>query len=134
MAAEWEHGFPRTAEWLADAARVRHMLDRRSMTRANDHGTSVAAASAVEPTTRTCRSMLRRAFIDAGKAGLTDEEAARRAGLLHTCYWKRCGELRADAVIAWTGFERKGAAGVNRKVSAIVVLDPGPVGSMIRGW
>ena len=34
-------------------------------------------------------------------SGLTDEEAARWAGLpLTSCYWKRCGELREDGLIA----------------------------------
>ena len=32
--------------------------------------------------------------------GLTDDEAADRAGLMHTCYWKRCGELRELGLVA----------------------------------
>jgi hypothetical protein len=32
--------------------------------------------------------------------GLTDDQAAGKAGLLTACYWKRCGELRALGYIA----------------------------------
>lgn len=59
--------------------------------------------------------------------GLTDEEAAINAGLTHTCYWKRCGELREKGYIStmeapeMAGVEltRKGRAGVNRIISWI---------------
>jgi hypothetical protein len=54
-----------------------------------------------------------------GLDGLTDEEAAIRAGLLGNLFWKRCGELRDDDLIAWNGKLRKGRARVNRRVSVI---------------
>jgi hypothetical protein len=57
----------------------------------------------------------------AGENGLTDEEAAERAGLLGSCSWKRAGECRAEGWIQWhpDGSVRKGHARVNRKVSVI---------------
>lgn len=57
--------------------------------------------------------------------GLTDEEAAINAGLEHTCYWKRCGELREKGYITTMELPmdgptrdvaRKGRAGVYRIV------------------
>jgi len=96
-------------------------------TRANDYSTSIAGAEAVTETAKTQRARLRRAFAEAGPSGLTDEEAAEAAGLLDSCYWKRCGELRQDGAIMWTGFTRKGRAGVARKVSAV----PSPE---LRAW
>jgi hypothetical protein len=58
-------------------------------------------------------------------SGLTDEEAAKRAGLENTCYWKRCGELREDGLIEWvldnTGEirTRLGWSGVDRGICRI---------------
>lgn len=89
-------------------------------TRAHDHHTSIAGAEAVREAAKTQRARLRQAFKEAGPVGYTDEEAASSAGLLDSCYWKRCGELRQDGTIMWTGFTRKGSAGVQRKVSAEV--------------
>jgi hypothetical protein len=40
--------------------------------------------------------------------GLTDDEAAIGAYLTHTCYWKRCSEMREDGLIADTGRTRPG--------------------------
>jgi hypothetical protein len=51
--------------------------------------------------------------------GLTDEQAADSAKLIRTCYWKRCGELRAAGLIEFTGDTRVGIAGVRRRVSII---------------
>lgn len=46
------------------------------------------------------------AYAIAGSAGMTNFEAGEAARLLHTCYWKRCGELRRKGYIATTGKER----------------------------
>lgn len=51
--------------------------------------------------------------------GLTDEQAADAANLLQSCYWKRCGELRAQGLIEYNGETRVGLAGVRRRVSVI---------------
>lgn len=51
--------------------------------------------------------------------GLTDEQAADAAGLLRSCYWKRCGELRALGLITTEEVDgklltRRGSAGTER--------------------
>jgi hypothetical protein len=58
---------------------------------------------------------------DRGGDGLTDEEAASAAGLLASCHWKRCGELRADGLIEQPPDEptRQGSAGVERIICQI---------------
>jgi len=87
--------------------------------RANEHETSRAGARAVTKTAPNLRVALLREFIAAGPNGLTDEEAAERAGVLDTCYWKRCNELRQDVWIMPTSRTRKGRKGVKRTVSVI---------------
>lgn len=64
-----------------------------------------------------------RTAADAGRDGLTDEEAAQAAGLTGgtSCWWKRCNELRDDYMIERPVDQatRKGTAGVERMVCAI---------------
>lgn len=88
-------------------------------TRRFDYDSSVAGERKVEESSHTVRRKLRAAYQRAGTAGLTDEQAAFNAGVLDTCYWKRCGELRHDGVIEWSGHSRKGLSGVQRKISVI---------------
>lgn len=89
-------------------------------TRRNDYATSKAGARSVSFRAGSQKSRLLTAFVEAGPSGLSDDEAARRAGLTPTsCYWKRCGELRALGLIRFTGDERVGLAGVERMVSTI---------------
>lgn len=47
----------------------------------------------------------------AGARGLTDQEAASRAGLTGTGFWKRCSDLRASRAIVPTGETRVGPSG-----------------------
>jgi hypothetical protein len=92
----------------------------RGRTRRDDYATSKAGARAVSFRAGSQKARLLSAFAEAGPAGLSDDEAARRAGLPATsCYWKRCGELRALGLILFTGDERIGSAGVERMVSII---------------
>lgn len=56
------------------------------------------------------KSALLRAFASV-KAGLTDEEAAARAGLLTVGYWKRAADLRTDGLIQWAEKYRTGSNG-----------------------
>lgn len=49
----------------------------------------------------------------------TDDEAAERMGVTHTCYWKRSSELRHLRLIEPTGEARKDHAGVQRIVCRI---------------
>jgi len=92
----------------------------RGRTRRDDYATSKAGARSVAFRAGSQKARLLVAFADAGASGLSDDEAARRAGLAPTsCYWKRCGELRALGLIRFTGDERQGSAGVDRLVSII---------------
>jgi hypothetical protein len=52
---------------------------------------------------------------------MTDEEAGKMAGLyeVHSCYWKRCGELRQLGLIEDTGTVRKSSCGCDVIVSRI---------------
>ncbi len=62
------------------------------------------------------RMKILQAYIEAGSQGLTDCEAAEKMGMLDTCYWKRCNELRQEGLIIDTGNKRKGLKGVLRIV------------------
>jgi hypothetical protein len=82
----------------------------------------------------TDRHRLLIAWAYAGPEGLTDEEAADKAGLMDRCYWKRSGENRQprrggtefDALaggplveFSRDGRKRKGRSGSQRKVSVL---------------
>lgn len=72
-----------------------------------DWVTSIAGARSVQYRAGTQKAKLLDAYRDAYPAGLTDDEAAVRAGLpLTSCYWKRCGELRQDESIVHRGEQR----------------------------
>jgi hypothetical protein len=87
--------------------------------RRDDHATSLEGARSVSYRAGSQKARLleayRMAFVN-GWGGLTDEQAAGIVGLERACYWKRCGELRADGRIVPTGEERRGEAGVMRIV------------------
>lgn len=90
-------------------------------TRTGDYETSNEGAADVASRADAQKLHLLKIFALGGnsKWGLTDEEAAFRADLQQSCYWKRCGELRAAGLIEFTGEHRVGAAGVRRRVSII---------------
>lgn len=87
--------------------------------RTGDYATSVEGAVNVAKRAPNQRTRLLWAYFYADEVGLTDEQAAIDCGLLDSCYWKRCGELRADGFIEFTGDTRVGAAGTSRNVSVI---------------
>lgn len=94
--------------------------------RNNDHATSVEGAASVAERAPTQRMRLLAVYAQADPTafptaydGLTDEEAATVGGLLGSCYWKRCGELRHLQLIEYTGETRTGKAGISRKISRI---------------
>lgn len=87
--------------------------------RTGDYATSVEGAVNVAKRAPNQRAHLLAAFYFADVIGLTDEEAATDCGLLDACYWKRCGELRADGLIEFTNNVRTGRSGTSRKVSVI---------------
>jgi hypothetical protein len=93
-------------------------------TRTGDYATSVQGAHDVAKRAPNYRMRLLAEYADMheisdGQGGLTDEEAAYQCGLLGSCYWKRCGELRRDNLIEFTGDTRVGAAGTSRNISRI---------------
>lgn len=47
-------------------------------------------------------------YIAAGEHGLTDDEAAVKAGLVEACFWRRCTDLRQDGLIGFNGTTRLG--------------------------
>lgn len=74
--------------------------DRPGRHRRADHSTSIAGAMSVAYRAGSQKSALLATY---GRftGGLTDEEAAREAGLsMRSCWWKRCSELRQDGMIA----------------------------------
>ncbi|MGV8973209.1 MAG: hypothetical protein ACOH10_12880 [Rhodoglobus sp.] len=100
--------------------------ERKGRTRTGDHTTSAAGARDVALRAGTQAHRLLVAYEIHSSVGLTDEEAAGRAELLGSCYWKRCGELREDALIETipgTGHDgvrtRVGSAGTARIVCRI---------------
>lgn len=91
--------------------------------RTPDHLTSVEGAKDVEQRAPNQKIQLLRSYAYAGHRGFTDEQAAQHAGLTGTCFWKRCGELRARGWIEQPEGEptRKGSAGVGRIICTITV-------------
>lgn len=91
--------------------------------RTPDHVTSIAGAKAVTKRTPSQKVRLLRAYSYAGDAGFTDEQAAHKAGLLGSCYWRRCTDLRSLGFIEQPAGEpvRKGSSGVSRMISCITL-------------
>ena len=101
------------------ARRVRH----------DDHTTSRSGAASVSRRAGGQKAKLLAAFASAAYDGLTDEQAAERAGIdFRSCFWKRCGELRDHGLIQFAtdaaGHEltRTASSGIPRKVSIITPL------------
>jgi hypothetical protein len=100
-----------------------NLVDRRQGRHRNpDYQTSVEGAEDVAYRAGSQKARLLAVYKAVYPAGLTDEEAATRAGLpITSCYWKRCGELRQDGYIEMIVSEagaltRPGQAGVSRVV------------------
>lgn len=98
-------------------------FDAPPRTRSSGHETSELGHADIKMREGSQRWKLLRSYADMRDA--TDDEAAALAGLMHTCYWKRCGELRAAGYIAvimlddYDDYEaieatRMGLAGVQR--------------------
>lgn len=98
-----------------------HETDQREgRARNSDPLTSHLGAVSISYRSGSQKAKLLQAYATAGANGLTDEEAAERAGLsMRSCYWKRCSELRQDGYVAETGQTRLGSAGVARLVCSI---------------
>lgn len=97
--------------------------------RSTDPTTSHEAALLITAKAESHRILLLAEYAAAGTAGLIDDEAGARAGLLHTGYWKRCSDLRNAGVIEPTGDTRVGHAGREQQVCAIT-----PSGSRVMSY
>lgn len=91
----------------------------RALARASDPATSHEAAEWVAPRSGSQKAKLLLAHRAHRQQGLTDEEAAREAGLLGSGFWKRCSELRNAGLIAETGEQRRGSSGLMAQVCRI---------------
>jgi hypothetical protein len=87
---------------FAAATRARH----------SDPATSHRAAEALDARGQVAR--LAKVYEAAGAAGLTDEEAALKAGI--PTAWKRCSDLRRLGLIAANGQTRDGSSGRAQRV------------------
>jgi hypothetical protein len=97
------------------------MTDQFVGTRSNaEYDTSVEADIGIALSAPNMRARLLEAYVATGESGLTDDEAAQMAGVLDTCYWKRCNELRQLGLIKNTGRKRKGLSNMNRMVCVVV--------------
>jgi hypothetical protein len=82
------------------------------LARSTDPPTSRRAADSLDP--RSLLYRLARVYEAAGAAGLTDEEAAARAGI--PTAWKRCSDLRRLGYIKTNGATRVGSSGRDQMV------------------
>jgi hypothetical protein len=81
----------------------------KSLSRRDDPGTSAAGAESVSLRATGQKAMLLIEYYKAGEP-LTDEEAAREAGLLDRpgcCWWHRSTDLRKDGLIRDAGTTKK---------------------------
>lgn len=97
---------------------IPEVLSRPGQARGVDPATSKAAAGMVKAKAGSSRVLLLGAYI--GVDGLTDEEAADRAGVnLLSEYATRISELVRYQMLEQTGAERLGRSGVPRRVCRI---------------
>lgn len=76
--------------------------DPAKLARRDGSITSEKAAEVASYRSKSQKSMLLVEYVRCGDGGLTDEEAAERAGLLQRprcCWWHRCGDLVEDGMI-----------------------------------
>jgi hypothetical protein len=104
------HGHTQKSWMGADQSRSlvpEPVTDRHGRHRTGDHATSVAGARSVAFRAGSQLHRLLHGYAMAASAdiyggpnrGWTDEHVAEFTGLLRSCFWKRCGELRADGLI-----------------------------------
>jgi hypothetical protein len=93
-------------------------LEDEPHARATDPSTSHAADRANRPKRESQAVKLLRAYAEWG--AMTDEEAARKAGIVGG--WKRCSDLRNAKAIVATGELRQTSMGVQAQVCVITGL------------
>ena len=94
-----------------EAARREELLDSmpKRLVRVDGPETSAKGARSVAIRSRSQKALLLAEYAKAREAGLTDEEAAERCGLLakpKACWWHRCSDLIDDGMIEPTGETR----------------------------
>jgi hypothetical protein len=94
--------------------------ERRGRHRVPDAAGSVAGAASVAYRAGSQKALLLAEFAWAGDRGLTDDEAAINVGLDRSCFWKRCGELRQDGMIADTGATREGPMFKEQRMVSVI--------------
>jgi hypothetical protein len=94
-------------------------IPSNQVSRTTDPQTSHDAAAARRPEIGSHRRRLLIWFAAAGDAGLTADEAADKADLLHVGYWKRVSDLKNQRYIRATGEKRPGRSGQLQQVYAI---------------
>ena len=82
----------------------------KTRARTTDPITSQLASDPTLGSKDSQKASMLRAFAQV-RAGLTDEEAAARAGLLTVGFWKRAADLRNDGFIEWSPKYRVGSQG-----------------------
>lgn len=87
--------------------------------RNTDPATSHMAAAQIDGKRPTQMILMLLAYAD--WSALTDEQAASRAGLSHTGYWKRCSDLRSLGLIAPTGDTAVASSGMQQQVCRLTV-------------
>lgn len=80
---------------------------REGRARHTDPATSHDGAASVTVQAGSQKARLLAAYRDA-PGGLTDDQAAVRAGVTNGCFWKRCSEMRDDGLITDAGITRLG--------------------------
>lgn len=99
-------GPPHSKQEMIDAVHRVLRTDPTKLSRRDDPETSAHAAKAIRSGSQKHRLLLQYAT---AKEGLTDEEAADRAGLLDLpgcCWWHRSSDLREEGRISDTGQTR----------------------------
>jgi hypothetical protein len=116
----WHRGaslLPATTASLFDVEPRNVPTPANVLARGTDPLTSKVAARSIAYRTGSAKARLLAAYLDE-PSGLTDEEAATRAGMDLYQATKRCADLRRDGAIIATGV-RDGRAGLARMVCRV---------------
>ena len=92
--------------------------DPTTIARRTDPETSHAGARAIAYRSGTQKAVLLELYREAGADGLTDEEAARLAGMERHAATKRIADLKNDGALELAG-ERPGRTGLRQRVCRV---------------
>lgn len=117
--SQYAHRHPPSTVKMLKAVEMVTDTDPAKLARTDGPETSKRAAKGLR--TGSQKSLLLATYVGQTD-GLTDEEAAVRAGLADRrgcCWWHRCGDLRDDGLVMDTGQTRAGSSGEERMVCVI---------------